>query len=74
MDIINLVVQYIVFPLAAFAGWLYVRIHELITRLTVLEARSEDYKISHDKEMTEIKETTKQIFAKLDSIEGYLRK
>lgn len=74
MDLINLVMQYVVVPLAGFAAFLYVRVQELLTRLTVLESRTEDRQRSHDREMSEIKENTKQIFNKLSNIEEYLRK
>ena len=74
MDMLNMVMQYIVLPVSGFAAYPYVRVQELLTRLTVLENRAEDRQRNHDKEIAEIKENTNKIFNKLDNIEGYLRK
>lgn len=74
MDLFQIVMQYIVIPVTGFAAYLYVRLQELFTRLTVLENRTEDRQRAHDREIGEIKETTNKIFVKLDNIEGYLRK
>jgi len=74
VDVFYAVMQYIVIPVSGFAAYLYVRMQELLTRLTVLENRAEDRQRNHDKEIAEIKENTNKIFNKLDNIEGYLRK
>jgi hypothetical protein len=44
------------------------------TAIAVLQAESLTARQAHDREIKEIKDTTRAIFAKLDSIEEALRK
>lgn len=74
MDIFDMIMQYIVLPVSAFVWLIYTRQQDHHTDIAVLKSRVDSDKQSHDREMSEIRETTNKIFAKLDSIEEALRK
>jgi len=74
MEVLNLVIQYVVVPIAAFVWLIYQRQIDHHTSIAVLQSRVDAHKQSQDREMAEIRETTNKIFAKLDSIEEALRK
>ena len=73
-DVISAVVQWVVLPMAAFVWVIYQRQGDHHTDIAVLKAQHEGTKLSHDREMKEMKETIKAIFHKLDNIEQALRK
>ena len=66
--------QWIVAPVAAFVWLIYQKQQRHDTAIAVLQAESITARAAHDREIKEIRETTRAIFAKLDSIEEALRK
>lgn len=74
LEVINTLMQWIVMPVAAFVWFLYQTQQSQATDIAVLQANAESVKSAHDREMKEIRETTRAIMAKLDSIEQALRK
>ena len=74
MEVVHALMQYIVVPVAGFVWLIYNRQQDHHTDIAVLKNQVVSDKKTHDREMTEIKETTNKIFAKLDSIEEALRK
>ena len=73
-DMLNAVMQWIVLPIAAFVWVIYQRQSDHHTDIAVLKAQQDANKTAHDREMKEMRETVKAIFAKLDNIEQALRK
>jgi Tfp pilus assembly protein PilN len=73
-EILGAVLQFVVAPVAAFVWLIYVKQQTHSTAIAVLQAESLTAKQAHDREIKEIKDTTRAIFAKLDSIEEALRK
>ena len=73
-DVISAVVQWVVLPMAAFVWVIYQRQADHHTDIAVLKSQHEGTKLSHDRELKEMKETIKAIFTKLDTIEQALRK
>jgi Tfp pilus assembly protein PilN len=73
-QILGAVMQWIIAPVAAFVWLIYVKQQTHATAIAVLQAESLTAKQAHDREIKEIKDTTRAIFAKLDSIEEALRK
>jgi Tfp pilus assembly protein PilN len=73
MDLLNTVMQWIVAPVAAVVYMIYNKQQEHHTDIAVLKSQSELHKQNHDREMKEMREITKAIFAKLDRIEEVLR-
>lgn len=74
MEFLNEIMQYVVIPIGAFVWLIYTRQQEHHTDIEVMKSRVDSHKISHDRELVEIKDTTNKIFHKLDSIEETLRK
>lgn len=74
MELFNMFVQYVVIPVVGVVWLMYQRQQDHHTDIAVLKSRVDSDKQSHDREMSEIRETTNKIFAKLDSIEEALRK
>jgi len=66
--------QWIIAPVAAFVWVLYQRQQNHTTDIAVLKARVDAAKAAHDREIKEIRETTRAIMEKLNSIEEALRK
>jgi len=73
-DMLNAVMQWVVLPIAAFVWIIYQRQSDHHTDIAVLKAQQDANKTAHDREMKEMRETVKAIFAKLDNIEQALRK
>ena len=71
---LSVILQWVVAPVAAFVWVIYQKQQAHGTAIAVLEAEVAASTLAHDREIKEIKETTRAIFAKLDSIEEALRK
>lgn len=69
----DLIMQWLVLPMALLGWHLFNRCTKHETQIAVLTAQMEASKLSYDREMKEMKETIKAIFSKLDSIEQSLR-
>lgn len=74
LNILQAIMQWVVAPVALFVWLIYRTQQDHATQLAVLEANAESMKNAHDREMKEIRETTRAIMQKLDSIEEALRK
>lgn len=70
---LDLIMQWLVLPMALLGWHLFNRSIKHETQIAVLTAQMESAKLSYDREMKEMKETIKAIFSKLDSIEQSLR-
>lgn len=70
---VDLIMQWLVLPIALLGWHLFNRCTKHETEIAVLKTQVETAKLSYDREMKEIKDTIKQIFNKLDSIEQALR-
>jgi Tfp pilus assembly protein PilN len=73
-EILGAIMQWVVAPVAAFVWLIYMKQQQHSTAIAVLQAESLTARQAHDREIKEIKDTTRAIFAKLDSIEEALRK
>ena len=73
-DVLNVIMQWIVLPVAGLAVYIYQRQNDHHTDIAVLKTQHEANKVAQDREMKEMKETVKAIFSKLDNIEQALRK
>jgi hypothetical protein len=73
MDALEFVMKWLVAPVAAFVWLLHQRQAEHHTELAVIKSQIAIDKTNHDRELKEMRETVKAIFAKLDSIEETLR-
>ena len=74
MDMIDLIMKWLVAPVGAFVYMLWTRQQDHHTDIAVLKSETIHDKLSHDREMKEMRETVRAIFAKLDRIEEALRK
>lgn len=74
LDILNTIMQWIVAPVAAFVWFNYTKLQQHATDIAVLKATTASAQEAHDREIKEIRETSRAIMAKLDSIEAALRK
>ena len=74
LQILSTVMQWIIAPVAAFVWVLYQRQQNHTTDIAVLKTQIEASTLAHDREIKEIRETSRAIMAKLDSIEMALRK
>jgi hypothetical protein len=74
LQVLSTIMQWIIAPIAAFVWVLYQRQQNHTTDIAVLKAQVEASKVAHDREIKEIRETSRAIMAKLDSIEAALRK
>jgi hypothetical protein len=72
--VLNALMQWIVMPVAAFVWVIYRQQQKHDTAIAVLQAQTETARQAHDREIKEIRETSRAIMAKLDSIEEALRK
>jgi len=72
-EMIDLIMQWLVLPMALLGWHLFNKSTKHETDIAVLKNQIETAKLSYDREMKEIKDTIKQIFNKLDSIEQALR-
>ena len=73
-DILDLILKYVVFPVAGFVWVMHNKVQSHATKLAVMEAQIEAGKEAHDREFREMRRTIDAIFSKLDSIEQALRK
>jgi hypothetical protein len=74
MSVLGHIMQWIVAPIAAFVWLIYRTQNKHETLIAVLQAETAGAKLAHDREIKEIRETSRAIMAKLDSIEDALRK
>jgi hypothetical protein len=74
LRVLNVIMQWIVAPVAAFVWVLYQKQQTHHTDIAVLKAETASAKLSHDREIKEIRETSRAIMDKLSSIEEALRK
>lgn len=73
-EMIDVIMQWVVLPVAGFVWVMYNRQGDHHTDIAVLKAQHEANKLAHDREMKEMKQTIAAIFTKLDNIEQALRK
>lgn len=73
-QILSSIMQWVVAPIAAFVWLLYRTQQKHETAIAVLQAESITARAAHDREIKEIRETTRAIMEKLNSIEEALRK
>lgn len=74
LDVLNTIMQWIIAPVAAFVLFIYREQQKHSTDIAVLKAVTASSQEAHDREIKEIRETSRAIMAKLDSIEAALRK
>jgi amino acid permease len=74
LRVLNAIMQWIVMPVAAFVWVIYRQQQKHDTAIAVLQAQTETSRQAHDREIKEIRETSRAIMQKLDSIEEALRK
>lgn len=74
LQVLGVIMQWIVAPVGAFVLWIYQKQQRHETAIAVLEAATQAATLAHDREIKEIRETSRAIMAKLDSIEAALRK
>ena len=74
LKIFNMLMQWIVMPVAAFVWLIYQKQQSHTTSIAVLQAETATAKLAHDREIKEIRETSRAIMEKLNSIEEALRK
>lgn len=74
LKVLNTLMQWVVMPVCAFVWLIYRTQTQHGTAIAVLQAESLTARTAHDREIKEIRETTRAIMTKLDSIEEALRK
>lgn len=74
MKLVSVLMQWIIAPVAAFVWLIYQKQQNHSTAIAVLQAETLTARLAHDREIKEIRETSRAIMAKLDSIEEALRK
>ena len=74
VEILSVIMQWIIAPVAAFVWVLYQKQQSHHTDIAVLKAEMSSAKLAHDREIKEIRETSRAIMDKLSSIEEALRK
>ena len=72
--VLGAIMQWIIAPVAAFVWIIYRQQQTHETAIAVLQAQTETSRNAHDREIKEIRETSRAIMQKLDSIEEALRK
>lgn len=72
--LLNSVMQWVIMPVAAFVWVIYRQQQSHETAIAVLQSQTEISRTAHDREIKEIRETSRAIMQKLDSIEEALRK
>jgi hypothetical protein len=68
------IMRWVVAPVAAFVWIIYSKQQIHTTSIAVLQAQMNAFQLAHDREIKEIRDTSRAIMAKLDSIEEALRK
>lgn len=74
LKVLGVLMQWIVAPVGAFVWIIYRQQQTHATSIAVLQAETATARMAHDREIKEIRETSRAIMAKLDSIEEALRK
>lgn len=74
LQVLSTVLQWIIAPVAAFVWLIYRQQQKHETAIAVLQTATDTARQAHDREIKEIRETSRAIMAKLDSIEEALRK
>lgn len=74
MEVVDLIIKWIVAPVAAFVWLLHGRVNKQATDIEVIKATTAANKEAHDREFKEMRENFKRVFEKLDGIEAALRK
>jgi len=74
MELIEFILKWLGVPLAGFGWHIYSKQQEHHTSLEVLKTQIRADKDSHERENSEMRESLRAIFGKLDSIETALRK
>lgn len=74
LKVLGAIMQWIIAPVTAFVWIIYRQQQHHETAIAVLQAETTSAKQAHDREIKEIRETSRAIMAKLDSIEEALRK
>lgn len=74
LRVLSAIMQWVIAPVAAFVWIIYRQQQQHETAIAVLQAETAGARLSHDREIKEIRETTRAIMLKLDSIEEALRK
>ena len=74
MELVHLIMQWIVAPVAAFVWVLYGRVNQHHTDIEVIKATTAANKEAHDREFREVRKNFERVFEKLDSFEAALRK
>jgi predicted negative regulator of RcsB-dependent stress response len=74
INFLHVLMQWIIAPVAAFVWFIYQKQQAHNTQIAVLQAETASARLAHDREIKEIRETSRAIMAKLDSIEEALRK
>lgn len=74
LPFINSLLQWIVAPIAAFVWVIYKVQHNHETKLAVLSSKVDSIQKAHERDIEEIRETSKAIMLKLNSIEEALRR
>jgi hypothetical protein len=74
MDLLDLLMKWIVAPVAAFV-WIIFRTQQVhATDIAVIKATQAANKETHDREFKEVKASFQKVLDKLDSIEAHMRK
>lgn len=74
LNTLGIILQWVVAPTAAFVWLNYQKLQKHDVSIAVLQAETASVQQAHDREIKEIRETSRAIMAKLDSIEEALRK
>jgi len=74
LKVLNAIMQWVIMPVAAFVWVIYRQQQKHDTAIAVLQAETNTARLAHDREIKEIRETSRAIMQKLDSIEEALRK
>jgi hypothetical protein len=74
MDILDVVMKWIVAPVAAFVWLIYTKTQQHATDIAVIKATQQANKEAHDREFKEMRANFKAVLEKLESIEQHLRK
>lgn len=74
MDVLEVIMKWIVAPVAAFVFMQYRTQQQHATEIAVLKAEAAANKVAHDREFKQLQDNFKAVFSKLDDIERALRK
>jgi hypothetical protein len=74
MEVLDVVMKWVVAPVAAFVWLMYRSQQTQQTDIAVLKAEAAANKQAHDREFKQLQDNFKAVFTKLDNIEMALRK